>query len=77
MNELFNGLDYVKTYIDDLLLISSESLEDNIKKLDKVLSRLKSAGFKVNVERSFFVRSELEYLGFKITTEGIMPLPDK
>ena len=37
MNELFYGLDYVRTYIDDLLLISNKSLEDHIKKLDKVL----------------------------------------
>ena len=77
MNELFYGLDYVRTYIDDLLLISNKSLEDHINKLDKVLSKLKSAGFKVNAEKSFFARNELEYLGFKITREGIMPLPDK
>ena len=77
MNELFYGLDYVRTYIDDLLLISNKSLEDHINKLDKVLNKLKSAGFKVNAEKSFFARNELEYLGFKITREGIMPLPDK
>ena len=77
MNELFYGLDYVRTYIDDLLLISNKSLEDHIKKLDKVLSKLKSAGFKVNAEKSFFARDELEYLGFKITREGMMHLPDK
>ena len=37
MNELFYGLDYVRTYIDDLLLISKKSSEDHFKKLDKVL----------------------------------------
>ena len=50
MNELFNGLDYVRTFIDDLLIISNKSLEDHIKKLDKVLRKLKSASFKVNAE---------------------------
>ena len=54
MNELFNGLDYVRTCIDDLLIISNKSLEDHIKKLEKVISRLKSAGFKMNAEKSFF-----------------------
>ena len=77
INELFHGLDYVKTYIDDLLLISKKSLEDHIKKLDELLSKSKSAGFKVNVKISFFVRNELEYLGFRITREHILPLPDK
>ena len=32
MNELFNGVDYVRTYIDGLLIISYKSLEDHIKK---------------------------------------------
>ena len=77
MNKLFNGLAYVSTYNDDLLLISNKSLEDHIEKLHKVVSNLKLAGFKVNAERSFFARNELEYLGFKITREGIMPLPDE
>ena len=66
MNEFFNGLDYVRTYIDDLLIISNTSLEDHIEKLDKVLSKLKSAGFKINVGKSCFTRNKLDYLGFKI-----------
>ena len=79
MNEwvIFYGLDYVRTYIDDLLLISNKSLEDQIKKLDKVLNKLKSAGFKVNAEKSYFARNEFEYLGFKISKDGIMSLSDK
>ena len=40
MNELFNGPDYVRTYIADLLIISNKSLEDHIEKLDEVLSKL-------------------------------------
>ena len=77
MNELFAGFEYVRTYIDDLLIISNGSYEDHLQKVDKVLNKLLSAGFKVNAEKSFFARSSLEYLGFKITREGIMPLPDK
>ena len=30
MNELFNGLEYVGTYIDDLLIISNKSFENHI-----------------------------------------------
>ena len=77
MNELFNDLEYVRTYIDDLLIISNESLEDHLDKVGKVLKKLQAAGFKVNAEKSFFAKDELEYLGFKITREGIMPLPSK
>ena len=67
MIELFNGLEYIRTYIDDLLIISNISFDDHIKKLDKVLSKLNQNGFKVSAEKSFFARNELEYLGFRIT----------
>ena len=77
MNELFIGLEYVRAYIDDLLIISNGSFEDHLNKLNVVFQKLQDAGFKVNAEKSFFAQSELEYLGFKITRSGIMPLPDK
>ena len=77
MNELFNGLKYVTTYIDDFFIISNKCFEYRINKLDKVLSKLNQKGFKVNAEKSFFARNELECLGFRITRQGIMPLPDK
>ena len=76
MNKLFNNLEYVRIYIDDLLLISKKSFEDHINKLDKALSKLNQKGFKVNSEKSIFARNELEYLRFRITRLGIMPLPD-
>ena len=74
INELFNGLENVRTYIDDLLIISNTSFEDHINKLEKVLSKLNQRDFKVNAEKSFFARNELEYLGlFRITRPCIMP----
>ena len=77
MNELFNCLDYFRTCLDNLLIISNKSLEVNFKNLDKDLTILKSAGFNINAEKSLFTRNKLEYLDFKITKQGIMPLPDK
>ena len=69
-NEVFNGLEYVKTYIDDLLIINNKYLEDHIKKLEKVLCKSKLAGFKVNAEKSIFAGNELDYLGFKVIRDG-------
>ena len=77
MNELFEGLDYVRAYIDDLLVLSKGSFEDHLDKLDSVLYRLGQAGLKVNAKKSFFARSELEYLGYWITRDGIQPMKDK
>ena len=77
MNELFTGFENVRTYIDDLLILGKSSWEEHVNQLDKVLNKLKSAGLKVNVSKSFFGKSELEYLGFIITRKGIKPTPMK
>ena len=72
MNELFNGLEYVRAYIDDLLIISNGNFEDHLNKVKIVLNKLKAAGFKNNADKSFFARDSLEYFGFRITRQGIM-----
>ena len=77
MNELFHDLEYVRAYIDDLLIISNSSFQDHLNKVKIVLNKLKAAGFKINAEKLKFARDSLEYLGFLITREGIMPLPEK
>ena len=77
MNELFEGLDYVRAYIDDLLILSKGTYEDHLEKLGSVLYRLGQAGLKVNAKKSFFARGELEYLGYWITRDGIQPVKDK
>ena len=33
MNELFNGLEYVKAYIDDPLIICNNNFEDHLNKV--------------------------------------------
>ena len=71
MNKVFNGLEYARAYIDDLLIISNKSFQDYINKLDKVLSKLNQKSFKVNAQMCLFARNELEYLGLRITRQGI------
>ena len=66
MNELFNGLENVWAYIDDLLIISNGNFEDHLNKVKIVLKILKAAGFKINSEKWFFAIDSLEYFGFKI-----------
>ena len=75
MSELFYGFENVRAYIDDLLVINNSSFDDHLKKLDKVLCKLQSAGLKVNPTKSFFAKSELEYLGYWITQSGVTPVP--
>ena len=46
-------------------------------KLDSVLTRLRDAGLKVNIKKSFFAQEKLEYLGYWMTREGIQPVANK
>jgi hypothetical protein len=62
-------LEYVRAYIDDLLVITRGTLEDNLEKLREVLRRLREAGLKVNATKSFFCTHEIEYLGYILTRE--------
>ena len=77
MSELMAQLEYVRTYLDDLLIISKGSYEDHLQKLAVVLERLKKAQLRVNAPKSTFAQQEVEYLGYILTREGIKPHPSK
>ena len=77
MNELFNALDYIRAYIDDLFIIGNDNFEDHLNKVKLLLKKFKAVGFKINADKFYFARDNLEYLGFKVTRQGIIPLPDK
>ena len=77
MADLMAALEFVKTYLDDLLIISTGSLEDHLEKLTEVLSRLQDAGLKINADKSKFCALETEYLGYIITRDGIKPQDNK
>ncbi|MGH7974471.1 MAG: reverse transcriptase domain-containing protein [bacterium] len=78
MSYLMIGLlEFAKTYLDDILVMSKGSFEDHLQKLREVFKRLSMANLKVNVTKSKFCQTEVEYLGFWITRDGIQPLPRK
>ena len=70
------GLDFVQTYIDDLLCITKGSFDEHLEKLEWVLARLKQAGLKVNAKKLFFAREQVEYLGYWMSQDGIQPVKD-
>jgi hypothetical protein len=71
------ALEYVRAYIDDLLVITRGTLEDHLDKLREVLRMLHNAGLKVNATKSSFCTHEIEYLGNTLTRERIKPQPKK
>jgi hypothetical protein len=77
MSELMESLEFVRTYLDDLLCISKGSLEDHLNKLRRVLIRLRDAGLTVNARKSSFCAVETEYLGYVLSKDGIKPQQKK
>ena len=77
MSELMNDLEYVRTYIDDVIAITTGDCDDHLDKLEEILKRLRDAGLKVKAKKSSFGRHELEYLGYWVTREGVQPVPKK
>ena len=67
MSELMADLEFVRTYIDDLLCLTKGTFNNHLEKLQRVLTRIQQAGLKVNAKKSFFAKAELEYLGYWIT----------
>ena len=51
MGSLFQDLEHVRAYIDDLLIISYSTYEDHLDKLGKVLQRLQERGLRINAPK--------------------------
>src|SRR5210317_1340340 len=77
MSELMAELNFVRAYIDDLLVITQGNFTKHLDQLEQVLHKLQKAGLKINMSKCKLVKTELEYLGYWITRHGIKPLNKK
>ena len=77
INQLMEGLDYVQAYLDNILIVTKNTYDDHLNKLDTVLQRLHAANLKINIEKARLLQQTFEYLGYHITTSGIRPLTSK
>jgi Reverse transcriptase (RNA-dependent DNA polymerase) len=62
INQLMEGLDYVRAYLDDILIVTKNTYEDHLAKLDTALQRLHTAYLKINIEKNTFAITSFEYL---------------
>ena len=53
-------LEYVCAYLDDLLILSSSTLENHLDKLDKVFQHLQNKGLLINAPKSTFATDEID-----------------
>ena len=70
MDRLFEGLDFVIIYLDDII-IASVSEADHIIHLRAVFERLVSGNLKLRLDKCRFFMIKIKYLGIMVTAAGI------
>lgn len=63
-------------YVDDIIIVGKNK-EDHDKNLNEVLQRLAQYGYKIRIDKCVFRASQVECLGHVVSSEGIVPNPDK
>lgn len=76
MDKLFQDLQFVRVYLDDILVISINT-QEYLEHLQIVLERLKMADLTINVEKSKFFKTKIKYLGFMLSEKGLQPISKK
>lgn len=66
----------VLVYVDDVLLMSN-TIDEGIELLRKVLGTLTQAGFSINLQKCSFLVTEVEYLGRVVSQGQVRPSPRK
>ena len=71
MSEVMATLEFIQTYLDDLLCICKGSLGDHLAKSGEVFIRLWNMDLKINAHKSCLFSVETEYLGYILSRDGI------
>lgn len=72
MNQIFRGLPYVTTYIDDILVHSTNKSE-HLLHLKEVFDRLRQANLSLRGRKCHIARSQVPYLGHIFAGTGMSP----
>ena len=69
------GLEYARTYLDDLLCLSRTDFSSHLEHVEAILVRLRNVNLKINASKSSFCKTEIDYLGYVVTREGTKHQP--
>lgn len=77
VDKLLGNVDHrIFAYLDDIIIVSN-TFEEHVSLLLRVLDKLRKAGLTVNLEKCEFFRSQLKYLGYVVDANGLRTDPDK
>ena len=69
--------EYVRTYINDLIVITMGTFDNHLEKVSIVLRCLEDPHFYINTSKSYFVLPEIEYLSYLLTRDVIKLQPER
>ena len=75
--EIIIDIEGIKAYIDDILILSKESVPKHIYQIRVIFSRLCIVGLRVNAPEWSFGLKETPYIGYVVTQYEIKPDPKK
>ena len=64
-------------FLDDILIVSKESLEEHKSYAMNCLKRLNDENLRINLPKCHFGKLEIDWLGYHISQSGISPLESK
>ena len=76
MGEVFQGVQGVITYVDDIL-VHAKSHAESVRTLDTVFKILMKNNLKLNLKKCHLGRTSVDFLGHKIDENGMAPSLDK
>lgn len=79
VDTLFYGPEFehrVFVFVDDVIVVSN-TFEQHISLLTRVLEKLKMANLTINFTKSQFFRNQLKYLGYVVDSNGLHADPEK
>ena len=73
MNDMFEGHDHVKCFLDDILIHSANE-EEHKRDIEKTLETLIHNHVIINIAKCNFYKDQVEYFGFLLDSKGIRPV---
>ena len=63
MNNFLQGFEFMRAYIDEILILEKCDWKYHVQKTELNLNKLKESGIKCSTEKYFFGKIKMEYLG--------------
>ena len=76
LETIFDGIEGLFIYMDDLLCYSSTP-EEHYAIVTEVIKRLHDNGMAISLDKCIWEQPKVEYLGFEISESGLKPVPRK